>query len=151
MLIIQGLLTTKGIAMKKSILMPVLSVALCLSSANIYAAGGHGGGGSGGKNNGKMACKTTQIKSAKPAHLSDVAPGSEISFRVTGIDEDEVKFVEVTAKKIPVEITHEVRGEIIWFKGNLPDSLVDTAARVHVEVNLKKCPAEKGWLLKISE
>lgn len=137
--------------MKKSILMPMLSVALCLSSANIYAAGGHGGGGSGGKNNGKMACKTTQIKSVKPAHLSDVAPGSEISFGVTGIDEDEVKYVEVTAKKIPVETTYEVRGEMVWFKGNLPESLVATAARVHVEVNLKKCPAEKGWLLKISE
>ena len=39
----------------------------------------------------------------------------------------------------------------MWFKGNLPDSLVNTAARIHVGVDFKKCPADKGWLLKITE
>ena len=45
----------------------------------------------------------------------------------------------------------ESKGGLLWFKGNLPDSLVNTAARIHVEVNYKKCPAEKGWLLKVTD
>ena len=135
--------------MKKFILIPVLSTVLCLISANVIAAGGHGAGGSSVDKSGKSACKTTAIKRIKPVHLTEVAPGSEISFQVDGIDD--AKYVEVTAKKIPVEMEVEHKGGILWFKGNLPDSLVNTAARIHVEVNYKKCPAEKGWLLKITE
>lgn len=135
--------------MKKFILIPVLSAVLCLISANVLAAGGHGGGGSSVNKSGKTACKTTQIKHIRPEHLASVAPGSEISFQVYGIED--AKYVEVTAKKIPVEMDVEHKGGILWFKGNLPDSLVNTAARVNVEVHFKKCPAEKGWLLKITE
>ena len=135
--------------MKKSILISSLSAMLCLMSANVIAAGGHGGGGSSVNKSGKTACKNTVIKRMRPAHLTEVAPGSEISFQVDGIDDE--KYVEVTAKKIPVKMEVEHRGGILWFKGNLPDSLANTAARIHVEVNYKKCPAEKGWLLKITE
>ena len=149
MIIIEILLILEGRTMKKFILIPVLSTLLCLISANVIAAGGHGAGGSSVDKSGKSACKTTAIKRIKPVHLTEVAPGSEISFQVYGIDE--AKYVEVTAKKIPVEMEVEHKGGILWFKGNLPDSLVNTAARIHVEVHYKKCPAEKGWLLKITE
>lgn len=135
--------------MKKSILIAVATSMLCLASANVFAAGGHSGHGSSVNKSGKSACKTTQIKHLRPEHLASVAPGSEISFQVYGIEDE--KYVEVTAKKIPVTMDVEHKGGILWFKGNLPDSLVNTAARVHVEVNYKKCPAEKGWLLKITE
>ena len=135
--------------MKKSILIPVLTSVLCLISVNVFAAGGHGAGGSSVDKSGKSACKKTKIKHVRPEHLASVAPGSEISFRVEGIDE--AKFVEMTAKKIPVELSVEHKGGLLWFKGKLPDSLVNTAARIHVEVHYKKCPAEKGWLLKITE
>lgn len=135
--------------MKKNILIPVLSTALCLISANVFAAGGHSGHGSSVNKSGKSACKNTVIKFIKPVHLSSVAPGSEISFRVAGIED--AKGVTVTAKKIPVKMDAEFRGGIMWFKGNLPDSLVNTAARIHIDVDFKKCPAEKGWLLKITE
>ncbi|NOQ64917.1 MAG: hypothetical protein GQ582_10430 [Methyloprofundus sp.] len=136
--------------MKKMILIPVLSAALCLVSANTIAAGGHGGGGSSVNKSGKSTCKNTEIKFAKPKHLSSVAPGSEFSFRVSGIA-DNAHDVSVTAKKIPVEMSSEFRGEILWFKGKLPDSLSNTVARIQVSVDFKKCPAEKGWLLKITE
>jgi hypothetical protein len=135
--------------MNKSNLISALSVALCLISTNVFAAGGHGAGGSSVDKSGKSACKTTQIKKIRPEHLASVAPKSEISFQVYGIEDP--KFVEVTAKKIPVEMSVEHKGGILWFKGNLPDSLANTAARIHVKVHYKKCPAEKGWLLKITE
>ena len=131
--------------MKKNILI----LALCLISANVIAAGGHAGHGSSVNKSGKSACKNTQIKHLRPVHLTSVAPKSEFSFRVDGIED--AKYVEVTAKKIPVEMTSEFKGGILWFKGNLPDSLVNTVARIQVKVNFKKCPAEKGWLLKITE
>ena len=135
--------------MKKSILVPVLSAALCLMSVNVNAAGGHSGHGSSVNKSGKSACKNTVIKFIKPVHLSAVAPGSEISFRVSGIENAD--HVEVTAKKIPLKMDSEFKGGVMWFKGNLPESLVNTAARIHVDVDFKKCPTEKGWLLKISE
>ncbi|TXK97237.1 hypothetical protein BMR02_10445 [Methylococcaceae bacterium HT1] len=135
--------------MNKSILIPALSAMLCLMSANVIAAGGHRGGGSSVNKSGKTACKSTVIKHLRPVHLASVAPGSEFSFQIDGIDDE--KYVEVTAKKIPVEMEVEHRGGILWFKGKLPESLVNTAARVHIEVNYKRCPAEKGWLLKITE
>ena len=135
--------------MNKSILISALSTVLCLISVNVFAAGGHGAGGSSVDKSGKSACKTTQIKKIRPEHLATVAPGSEIYFRVEGIDD--AKYVEATAKKIPVKLSSEYKGGVMRFTGNLPDSLVNTAARIHVEVHYKKCPAEKGWLLKISE
>ena len=135
--------------MKKSLLIAAVTSALCLASANVLAAGGHGGHGSSVDKSGKSACKTTQIKHMRPEHLATVAPGSEFSFRVQGIED--AKYVTMTAKKIPVELSVEHKGGLLWFKGNLPDSLVNTAARIHVEVNFKKCPAEKGLLLKITE
>ncbi len=135
--------------MNKSILIPALSVMLCCVSVNASAAGGHGGHGSSVDKSGKGACKNTVIKRLRPEHLASVAPGSEISFQVDGIED--AKYVTVTAKKLPVAMTSEFKGGIMWFKGNLPASLVNTAARIHVEVDFKKCPAEKGWLLKITE
>lgn len=134
--------------MNKSILVAIFSI-LCLVSVQGFAAGGHGGGGSSVNKSGKSACKTTQIKHIRPEHLASVAPNSEISFRVKGLEE--AKLVSMTVKKIPVELEVEHKGGLLWFTGKIPESLVNTAARVHVEVHYKKCPAEKGWLLKISE
>ncbi|MCF7971696.1 MAG: hypothetical protein K9L22_11105 [Methylococcaceae bacterium] len=115
----------------------------------VFSAGGHDGHGSGGKGGSASACKTTVISHARPEHLATVAPQSEFSFWVTGITEPDL--VEVTAKKIPVELTVEDKENFFLFTGKLPESLKGTAARIQVSVNFKKCPAEKGWLLKISE
>ncbi|RLA19482.1 MAG: hypothetical protein DRQ62_11875, partial [Gammaproteobacteria bacterium] len=77
----------KGRVMKKSLLIAAVTSALCLASANVLAAGGHGGHGSSVDKSGKSACKTTQIKHMRPEHLATVAPGSEFSFRVQGIED----------------------------------------------------------------
>ena len=149
MLIINILLILRGRTLKKSILISALTSILCLISADTIAAGGHGGGGSSVNKSGKSACKTTVISQIKPPHLTSVSPQSEFSFWVKGIKD--ASLVEVTAKKIPVTLTVEDKEHFLLFKGKLPDSLVGTAARIHVEVHSKKCPAEKGWLLKITE
>ena len=135
--------------MKKSILIATLTSALCLISTGVIAAGGHGDQGKGGKGGGKTACKATLITHTRPAHLESVAPGSEISFWVKGIEDADL--VEVTAKKIPITLTVEEKAPFLAFKGKLPESLKGTAARIQVNVHYKKCPAEKGWLLKITE
>jgi len=135
-------------SLKKYIAVSILSSALCLFSTGASAAGGHDGGGGGGNKSGG-SCKTTKIYHFIPEHLATVAPKSEFSFWVKGIKSaDEVT---VTAKKIPVDVIAEDKEHFFSFKGNLPDSLSKTAARIQVKVDAKKCPAEKGWLLKISE
>jgi len=123
-----------------------------LISTSAIAAGGHGGGHSSFKKGvGKNSCKATVITRTKPEHLASVSPQSEISFWVKGIDIKDAKSVEATAKKIPITLTVEEKDPFLAFKGKLPDSLKGTAARIQVSVNYKKCPAEKGWLLKITE
>ena len=134
--------------LKKSIVVSILISALYLFTTAANAAGGHDGHKGGGNKSGG-SCKTTIIYHFTPKHLATVAPKSEFSFWVKGIKSaDEVS---VTAKKIPVTVIAEDKEHFFSFKGNLPDSLSKTAARIQVKVNSKKCPAEKGWLLKITE
>ena len=87
--------------MKKSILISTLSTVLCLISANVIAAGGHGDHGSSVNKSGKSACLTTKIKHVRPEHLASVSPKSEISFQVEGLEDP--KYVEVTAKKFQLK------------------------------------------------
>jgi len=121
---------------------------LSLFSVNSMATGKHGESSKGGSAFGR-ACKTTIIDHTKPANRAKVAPQSEISFWVKGIEDSSL--VEVTAKKIPMTFSIEEKVNTFVFRGKLPASLVDTAARINVEVHHKKCPAEKGWLVLISE
>jgi len=134
--------------LKKPIVISLLTSALFLIANGANAAGGHDGG-SGGGNKSGGSCKTTIIYRFVPKHLATVAPKSEFSFWVKGIKS--ANEVSVTAKKIPVTVTAEDKENYFLFKGNLPDSLSKTAARIQVKVDSKKCPAEKGWLLKITE
>lgn len=126
----------------------ISAIACSAFSTNILAASNHGGHGGGGSATGR-ACLTTAISHTKPNHLDTVAPQSEISFWVKGIKDPTI--VEVTAKKLPITLTVEDKKHFFLFKGTLPDSLVATAARIEIKVHHKKCPASKGWLLKISE
>jgi hypothetical protein len=132
--------------MKTITAISVIASILLFFSAGANAAGGHGaGGGSGNKSGG--GCKTTIINHIVPKHLTVVYPKSEFSFWVRGIKDPSL--VEVTAKKIPVTVTSEDKETFFAFTGKLPDSLSNTAARIQVKVHSKKCPADKGWLLKI--
>jgi len=135
--------------MKKIILIPVLSSVLFLMSTSVFSAANHGGGGNGGKGGSKSACKTTIISHVKPKHLDQVAPQSEFSFWVTGIKNSDD--VSVVVKKIHVKLDVVDKKNFFLYTGKLPESLKGTAARIQVTVDYKKCPASKGWLVKIDE
>ncbi len=135
-------------SLKKYIVVSALTSALCLFSTGSIAAGGHGaGGGSGNKSGG--GCKSTVINHFEPGHFETVAPKSKFSFWVRGINDP--KLIEVTAKKLPVELSVEDKKTFFEVTGTLPESLSNTAARIQVNVHAPKCPADKGWLLKITE
>lgn len=106
----------------------------------------------GGKNpNNPSSCKMARIGKLTPAPLSEVAPGSEFSFKV--YDVHNPKLIEVTAKNIVIPTTIEHKTDFVVVHGKLPETLKGTAARVIAKVRgkLPKCNAEEGWLLKITE
>lgn len=110
---------------------------------------GHGamsGSGGGGSN-----CVKVRLERFLPAALATVSPGSGFSFYAFNVDNPEQ--IEVTVKKIPVEVTTEFREPFFVVKGKLPESLNNTVARIDVKVSAKssRCEAAKGWLIKISE
>ncbi len=132
--------------MKKLILITILAASF-FNSHNVLAAMDHGSNGNKGRNN--AACKSQGVVHMKPKHLEEVLAGSEFSFWVKGVkNPSEVK---VTVKNIPVTMTAEDKDTFFLFKGKLPKTLIGTAARIKVEVLSRKCPSEKGWLVKISE
>lgn len=106
----------------------------------------------GGKNpNTPSACKEAKIGKLNPAPLSEVAPGSEFSFKV--YDVHNPKQIEVTAKNIIIPTTIEHKNDFIVVHGKLPENLKGTAARVIAKVKgkLPRCNREEGWLLKIKD
>jgi hypothetical protein len=137
--------------LKKSLLLLALISLLSVTSSNVFAAGGHSGHGSSVNKSGKGACKKIVINHIKPKQMATVAPKSQLSFWVNGLKEEEIKFVNATAKKLPIKLTSEVRIGFILFKGDLPASLQGEAARIQINVTPKRCPVQKGFLLKISE
>lgn len=137
--------------MKKSILMLIFISLLNVTSSNAFAASGHSGHGSSVNKSGKGACKKIIINHIKPKKMATVAPKTTLSFWVNGLREEEIKFVEATAKKIPLKLSSEVRIGFVLFKGELPESLHGQAARIEINVTPKRCPVHKGFLLKISE
>ncbi|MGR9116204.1 MAG: hypothetical protein ACU85E_10590 [Gammaproteobacteria bacterium] len=120
--------------------------------AQAQSSGGHGDHGGGGGQGG-MSCQKLRINKNKlvPEPLSEVAPGSEISFLAFGVDTPD--HLEVSVKKIPIEITTEFKDTFYIVKGNLPADLKGTPARINVKFKAKnpKCNGEEGWLVKITE
>jgi hypothetical protein len=125
------------------------AVYLLFSSQVIFAQAmdhsGHGGGGGGG-----MACQKLRLNQITPAPLTEMAPGSTFTFLAFGLDKPE--HMDVTVKKIPVEVTAEDKETFYKVTGQLPSELKGTAARISVKVTAKvaKCNAEDGWLVKIT-
>ena len=101
-------------------------------------------------NSDKVECKKPKFRKFIPADKSEVAPGSEISFHVTHVV-DPTK-IQLTAKKIPVEVAVEDRNVFYIVRGKLPDSLQGTYARISIKATaMLGCSASDGWLLKISD
>jgi hypothetical protein len=106
----------------------------------------------GGKNpNTPSACKMARIGKLTPAPLSEVAAGSEFSFKVYEVHNP--KLIEVTVKNSVIPITVEHKTDFVVVHGKLPQTVKGMAARVIAKVKgkLPKCNTEEGWLLKITE
>lgn len=96
----------------------------------------------------KKNCKKPKFYDFTPKHLSEVAPGSEISFKVARAKSPED--VTVDTKKIPIKLTAEDKQLFYLMTGKLPAELRDTYARINVRaIGDGGCHVEDGWLLKI--
>lgn len=120
---------------------------LAIGQANAADHSAHEGGG-GGKKPSSGACVKPRLERFLPPHLATVAPGSEISFAAFNVENPDQ--IMVTAKKQPMVIQTEFKAPFYQVTGKLPDGLRNTMARIDVMVH-GKCPAEAGWLVKISE
>ena len=121
----------------------VLSMCCLLFSGSLFAYGGGGGGGT------KTACKAPKFSDLTPAHLAEVAPGSEISFKASAATDPDT--VTVTAKKQPIEISISKNNSTYTVTGNLPATLTGTHARVAINAKSPSgCKGNDGWLIKIT-
>ncbi len=134
----------------KSILLIVFALVTAGSANAAEHHSGHGAGkGSGGASG--AGCTKPHLTKFLPAHLETVVPGAEFSFIALNVNKPEQ--ISVTVKTIPVELTTEFKDPYYLVKGKLPESLVNTAARISIKVSAKSphCEAENGWLLKIAD
>ena len=123
----------------------VMAFIFILISTNSMAYFGDGGGHTKNKK-----CNEPKISQIKPAHLSVVASQSEFSFWVSS--EAIPRSIEVTVKKIPVEITIKEVSRGYLVSGKLPASLKETFARIEAKLkDSKRCSGSKGWLLNIRD
>jgi hypothetical protein len=98
----------------------------------------------------KKNCKKPKFYDFSPKHLSEVAPESEISFKVARAKSPE--YVHLDVKKIPVALSAENMDLFYLMKGKLPAELRGTFARINVRaVGDGDCHVEDGWLVKIGE
>ena len=141
--------------MKTSKRLALAGVISCLFTLEAVHASehhsGHGAGMAGGGGGSASQCQKASLERFKPPHLAKVAPGSEFSFYAFNIESSEQ--LSATVKKIPVELTAEYKEPYFLVRGRLPDSLVNTAARVQIKASAKSphCEDEQGWLLMIGE
>ena len=94
-------------------------------------------------------CQKPVLSNFSTANLGEVAPNSDISFRVANIASPDL--VTVTVKNIVVEMSSEYKEPYYEMKAKLPESLHNTVARINIKVNgkMSHCEAEGGWLVKI--
>ncbi len=128
-------------------------ISLLLSINIAQAAMDHSQHKSAGKHKMDMGgmCEKPVLSNFSTANLAEVAPNSDISFRVANIPNPEL--VSVTVKNLPVELSSEYKEPFYEMKAKLPASLHNTVARISIKVNgkMSHCEAEGGWLIKITE
>jgi hypothetical protein len=128
--------------LKKLILIPALT-ALLLTSGTAMSAMDHGSHGRKGGDKGGT-CRKLKISHVEPADKSKLKPEGQFTFWVSGVND--LDWVEATAKKLPVKLTHKLVTDYYLFTGTLPAELKGSAARINMSINSKKCPTKKGVL-----
>ena len=117
------------------------------NTANAQSTGhiGHGGDG------GALACVKAKITHYHPEHLATVAPGSEISFIVSGSNGP--GHIHVIVRDEPLELTLEDKDAYYVVKTHLPAKYKNEAVRVNIRVEAKysRCDVDGGLLLKVTE
>jgi hypothetical protein len=134
--------------MKKTASILSLLLGVLLSHVS-FAQGGDPHSGHSMGNTGP-SCVKAKVTRFKPEHLSNVEPGAEFSFAVSGALGPE--HIHVAAKQIPIAVTTEDKETFILVKGKLPNELKGEPVRLTVKVKAKvsRCDAEEGILLKVS-
>lgn len=131
----------------------LLSVAVLFSINTAQAAMDHSQHKGAGQHKMDMGgmCQKPVISNFSTANMAEVAPNSEISFRVANIANPDL--VSVTIKNIEVELSSDYKEPYYEIKAKLPSSLHNTVARINIKVNgkMSHCEAENGWLIKILE
>ena len=127
------------------ILKLIIIFSFFISSTNAVAYFGDGGG------HAKHSdCKAPRINQMTPPHLSVVPSKSIFSFIVS--DDAIPRSINVTVKKIPVEVDIEKIKRGYKVSAKIPASLKDTFARVDVKFKgTNRCKGSKGWLLNIRD
>lgn len=135
----------------KKLFIALLFTASIFNYINVNATEHHSAHRGGSKSRSGTSCIRPRLEKFLPPNMATVAPGAKFSFVVFNIDSPDQ--LEVTAKKLPVEINAEFKDPFYVITGTLPAGLSDTVARLNIKVNAKtaSCEAETGWLLKISQ
>ncbi len=102
----------------------------------------------GSSSSSKKACNKPNFTQFTPAHLEVVQPQSTFSFVVSASVNPET--IKVSVKKIAVDITINNINNSYEVSGILPESLINTYARVVIKaIGTNNCKGDAGWLLKI--
>ncbi len=96
-------------------------------------------------------CKKPKFRTFEPEHLSEVDPGSEVSFHVSNWADPNT--IKAEARKIPMKVS--VVDKMNFFVGTakLPDSISGRYARISLSARSKegRCLGQGGWLLKVRD
>jgi hypothetical protein len=94
-------------------------------------------------------CIKPKFRDFTPPPRSETIPESEISFHVNRWADP--LHIAATAKKLPMAVSVEDKGNFYLVKATLPTELRDGFARIHIEAKSTEgdCIGQDGWLLKI--
>ena len=95
-------------------------------------------------------CSKPRFTDFVPADKSEVASGSQFSFRASGNTHPET--IKVTVKGVPavIEVGPKSPGTSVTVHGSLPAELKDTYAKILIEAQ-SNCKGSGSWLVKITE
>ncbi len=122
-------------------LISIAFLSTTLISANVLAYG----------SDENKKCRKPKFRDFEPAKLTEVEPGSEISFHVSRWASPD--HITATAKKIPMQVNVIDKMNFFVVTANLPPELKGTFARISIAARAKegRCKGKGGWLIKIKD